>query len=87
MDHFRRSLFHLLVVMLVLLFIAWAALKLMQNGGDIDGLLLELRRTVRGWGRDITSTFNKVVGFIRPLFEKVSAWFGDATSKAMSRFS
>lgn len=71
MDHFRRSMIRLLVGMTILLFVAWAGMKVMQYGGDYEKLVHDWQNTVEGWGVDFSSFFDRVKAFVQSLIEKV----------------
>ena len=45
MRDFRRAVFRLLAMTAILLFGAWAALKVMQYRGDIQAVVRDLRNT------------------------------------------
>ena len=87
MGHFRRSLIRILFTTFFLLFVAWLALKLMQNGNDIEGLIAEGRRTVERWIRDIPSMFDDLAGFLKALPKKISVAFNSAVAAIKRLFS
>lgn len=87
MDHFHRSLIRILLMTFFLLFIAWLALKLMQNGNDIEGLIAEGRRTVERWIHDVPSMFDDIAGFLKTLPAKISVAFNNAIAGIKRIFS
>lgn len=54
MRDFRRSLFRLLFTTFFLLAIAWVCLKVMQNGGNWQGLVDEGKAALEGIGPKLT---------------------------------
>ena len=68
MNHLRRSVFRILFTTCFFLLIAWLALKLMQHGGDLDGMLKEAQSWFDG---KFGNTLNSAMESIRPKVEEM----------------
>ena len=66
MPHFRRKLIGLLLTTGFLLFIAYLAMKMMQNGGKLD--LENLRIDAENWVHGLTQKVNDIIAMVRNFF-------------------
>ena len=71
MDHFRRSVFRIFFMTFFLLFIAWIVAKVLQHGGDWQGLLNEAKGWFGGLGYKIEDAIQPAWESIRSQVEEM----------------
>ena len=70
--------------MCFLLLVAWMAMKLMQHGGDLDGMLREVQSWFGGFGGKVGGTVNSVMDSVRPkvteMIQSIQTFFNGSVS-------
>lgn len=86
MRPYVRAMIRLLFAVAFLLLIAWAGLKIMQRGFDLEDLLHEAQRALERVGSGIGTAAEKVQSYVQPLLERIGPAIEDATERLRELF-